>query len=111
MQAYKFLRADGVAPFTGHRWPLPRGGNPGAWVEAETVEPCRRGIHGCACDDLPYWLHGELWEIELDGDVQRVGHKLVARRGRLLRQVEAWNDESARDFSFACAERVAGYAA
>lgn len=110
-RAYKFLRAGGVAPFTAHRWPLPRCDEPGTWVETAVVEPCRRGVHACTHEDLPYWLQDELWEIELEGDVRRVGHKLAARRGRLVRRVDAWNAESARAFSLACAERTARYAA
>jgi hypothetical protein len=80
-------------------------------VEAGAVDPCRSGVHACTRDDLPYWLQDELWEIDLEGDVQRVGHKLVARRGRLVRRLDAWNGDSARDFSLACAHRVAGFAA
>src|SRR5262249_3229698 len=94
-RAYKFLRPGGVAPFTSYAWPLPQGEEPGAWVEVETVEPCRRGVHACTRDDLPYWFQDELWEVELDGEVQRVGHKLAARRGRLVRRVDAWNAERA----------------
>ena len=40
MIAYKFLQPDGVAPFTGFRWPRPNG-DAGDWVEAETVDPDR----------------------------------------------------------------------
>ena len=110
-RAYKFLRPGAVAPFTAVRWPRPEGDGPGAWLEATGVEPCRRGLHACAREDLPYWLQEELWEVELDGDVQRVGHKLVARRGRLVRRIGAWDAGAARAFSLDCAGRAAGYAA
>jgi hypothetical protein len=109
-RAYKFLRPGAVAPFTAVSWPQPRDGEPGAWIETAAVEPCRRGVHACTREDLPYWLQDELWEIELDGDVQRVGHKLVAQRGRLVRRIAAWNDEAARAFSRDCAGRAASYA-
>jgi hypothetical protein len=109
-RGYKFLRPGGIAPFTLHAWPLPRDHQPGDWVETDGVEPCRRGVHACAREDLPYWFQDELWEIELEGAVTRVGHKLAASRGRLVRRIEAWNADSARAFSRACAERTTGYA-
>jgi hypothetical protein len=107
---FKFLRAGGVAPFTGTRWRQSANGGPGEWVDAGRVEVCRRGIHACAREDLPYWFQEELWEIELGGEVQRTGHKLVAPRGRLVRRVDAWNADAARSFSLACAERAAAIA-
>jgi hypothetical protein len=54
--------------------------------------------------DLPLWLGlGELWEVELDGDVVEQERKVVARRGRLLRRVEVWDDAANRAFLEACA--------
>jgi len=98
--AYKFLRAGGLAPYTGFRWPV------GDWVEAGGVDPCRDGIHACAVRDLPIWLGPELWEIELGGEVLAQARKLVAPRGRLLRRFDAWDDALIRDFGRACVKRV-----
>ena len=39
------------------------------------------------------------------GVVEDDGQVLVAERGRLLEQVAAWNEASARDFARACAAR------
>lgn len=110
-RAYKFLRDGGIAPFTALAWPRPEGDMAAVWVDGGTVDPCRNGVHACGRNDLPYWIQDELWEIDLDGDVQRVGHKLVARRGRLVRRIDAWNPQTARVFSLACAGRAAEYAA
>jgi hypothetical protein len=96
MIAYKVLDSGTVAPFSRHPWPE------GEWVEAEAVEPCRSGIHACRPSDLPYWLGPELWEIELDGDVVEGERKVVARRGRLIRRISAWNDELLRAFTASC---------
>jgi hypothetical protein len=93
---YKVLDAGGVAPFTRFAW------REGEWVEAETVHPCRSGIHACRVRDLPYWLGPELWEIELDGDVTEQQRKVVARRGRVLRRVPEWNLELLRAFTASC---------
>jgi hypothetical protein len=102
--AYKFLRADGTSPFTGFRWELPNGG-PGRWVEA-SIDPCRSGIHGLRVGDLPLWAGRTLWEIELDGEVREERSKVVATRGRLLRRIDAWDDDFRAEFTRECADRA-----
>lgn len=100
MIAYKFLTDDGVAPFTGFRWPTDE------WVDAAAVEPCFSGIHACTVEQLPYWLGPQLWEIELDGDILRQARKLVAARGRLVRRHEGWNDQLRAGFATNVLERT-----
>jgi hypothetical protein len=100
--AYKFLRRGAIGPFSRFAWPT---GSPGAWVEAEP-HVCASGIHACEVEDLPYWIDAELWELELDGAV-RAERKLVARRGRLLRRIESWDERSARAFADSCAAAAA----
>jgi hypothetical protein len=102
--AYKCLRPGGTSVFTAFRWPLPNGA-PGPWVEAE-IEPCRSGIHACRIGDLPYWVGRELYEIELGGEVIAEPTKVVAPRGRLLRRVDAWQDELCDAYTRACADRA-----
>ena len=97
MTFYKVLRPGRVAPFSGLVWP-----EPGEWVEADGVDPCRRGIHACGLRHLPHWLGPELWEIELDGGIVEEGRKVVAPRGRLVRRIEAWEDAAARAYVDAC---------
>ena len=96
MNAYKFLRPGAIGPFTGFQW------EPGVWVEAD-ASPCASGVHACRIEDLPFWSNDELWEVELDGEVLEAERKVVARRGRLVRRVDAW--------SAASAQRLAGDAA
>ena len=96
MIAYKLLADGCVGPFSRFRWPA------GEWVDAEAVETCRSGIHACRVRDLPFWLGPELWEIEFDGDVSEQERKIVARRGRLVRQVAAWNPDLLRAFTSSC---------
>jgi hypothetical protein len=84
MRAYKFLDADGLAPFTAFRW------TPGVWVEASGAEPCRAGVHACAPADLSHWLAASLWEVELDGEIVETRHKIVGARGRLVREVDRY---------------------
>jgi hypothetical protein len=102
--ALKCLHEDGIAPFSRLAWPLPTDQAPGVWVEAEP-HACASGIHACLPEALPYWLTDHLWTIELD-DVQPAEHKLVARRGRLLEWVRAWDDEAMRDFAVDCTARA-----
>jgi hypothetical protein len=110
MIAWKFLAPGAIGPFSRVTWPTPAGDAPAPWVEAK-VHPCTSGIHACEVSDLPYWLHAELWEIELDGSVARAGHKIVAPRGRLLRRIEAWDRNSMLAFCAACTARVRAVAA
>lgn len=106
MRAYKFTAGDAVGVFTRFPWPVPAGGNPGAWVNAPAAaQVCEMGVHACRTGDLPYWLGRELWEVELAGDVIEAQHKLVASRGRLVRRIEGW-PELERPFAESCAARV-----
>jgi hypothetical protein len=103
MKAYKFLRPDGTGVFTGFRWPLPAGG-PGEWVGAD-LNPCHSGIHACAEHHLPLWISRVLYEVELDGEIVDDVMKLVASRGRLLRRVDAWDEQASADYTRMCADR------
>jgi hypothetical protein len=102
--AYKFLRPEGVGVFTGFGWPLPGDGGPGEWVEAP-IEQCGSGIHACRLRDLPYWVTRALYEIELAGEVVEGRKKVVATRGRLVRRIEAWDDEARDAYVDMCAAR------
>jgi len=106
MIAYKFLRAGRLGPFSGFPWPAP-----GQWVRgSDTRILCREGIHACRLQDLPWWLAEELWEIELDGEVQPDEHKVIARAGRLRSRVAAWTPGCATQYGEACAWRARDHA-
>jgi hypothetical protein len=90
--AYKFLDEGAVSPFAGFHWPA------GEWVDADAADPCRRGIHACRLQDLPFWLGRELWEIELDGAVVGQQRKVVASRGRLIRRLTEWDGALLAEF-------------
>lgn len=105
MKAYKFLAEDGMGVFSRFAWPLPNGG-PGAWVESDDVEPCRSGVHACRLIDLPYWVAPMLYEIELEGPVDRQAIKVVAPRGRLIRRIEGWDDATREAYTQMCRDRA-----
>jgi hypothetical protein len=110
--AYKFLAAGAIGPMSRHRWPVPTGGAPGAWVEAKRpLAVCSTGVHLCRPGDLAHWLHDELWVAELDGERIAGVDCVVAERARLLRRVEAWQEGGAERFAAACAEHAAELAA
>jgi hypothetical protein len=97
--AYKFMRLGAAGPFSGVGWER------GQWVEGGPKEPkpCRRGVHACRPEHLPYWLSEELWEVELDGEIAATDYKLVAERGRLVGQLEGWDRRAFERFAQSCA--------
>jgi hypothetical protein len=103
MLAYKFLDAAGRSPFTATRW------LPGEWVEANTVEPCRVGVHACRAADVAHWLAASMWEVELAGEIVETRHKLVASRGRIVGPVEGY-EPAARELASVGAWRARGRA-
>ena len=105
LSAYKFLCAGAVGPFSGIVWPQPAGGGPGMWVARDD------GLSACESRHLPMWIREELWEVDLDGGVRSVGHKLLAPRARLARRIDAWSPELAGRFAEFCVGRAAQHAA
>jgi hypothetical protein len=106
MEALKFLRPGRVAPFTGVTWPPP-----GQWLaSAAPPELCRAGVHALLPDVLATWIAEELWRVELVGRQELARGVMVAPRGRLLDRVEAWNDQTAREFARACVAHVGAQA-
>ena len=106
MEALKFLRPGRLAPFTGVTWPPP-----GHWLASATPpDLCRAGVHALLPDALATWTTEELWRVELDDARELAPGIMVAWRGRLLGRVEAWNDQTARDFARACATHVRDHA-
>ena len=105
MIAYKFLRRDGTAVFSGFTWPIPPNGRAGRWVEAP-VDPCRSGVHACRPRDLPYWTGEVLYEVELDGEIVEQRSKVVAARGRIHQRIDAWDEAAAEEYTRRCADRA-----
>jgi hypothetical protein len=92
MTTYKFLAKGALGPISGFAWPVPRGGEPGAWVEVEgPLVQCARGVHVCRTLDLAHWIHDELWEVEAAGDATDGVDCVVVQRARLVRPIDAWS--------------------
>jgi hypothetical protein len=107
--AYKFLAADAVGPISRVAWPQPAAGRPGDWLEIDgPVALCQSGIHACLPEHLAYWLHEELWRVELDGEAAAGRDCVVAGRGRLLEKVHAWSEQNgAQRFAAAVRDHAA----
>ena len=113
MRAFKVL-IDGRSPFTGRRWPLPQGEEPGQWVHASASGPlavCVNGVHACTIGQLAQWIGEELWTIELAGEILETDEALVAARGRLLGPVAGWDQAARKAFAADCAARARQLAA
>ena len=103
MDAYKWLLAGGRSAFTGFRWPLPQGGQPGGWVEVGgPLALCRNGVHACRVDQLPHWLGPELWMVQLDGEVVEFDQVVVSSRARLVETVPSWSAWGRAEFARDC---------
>jgi hypothetical protein len=102
---YGFLGEGAVAFLSGFRWPQPTDGQPGAWVRAGTDAP-PEVVRGVPVEQLPWWLDDELWELELGGSLVTAGRALAGDRARLVRRVDAWTGETARELVAACERRV-----
>ena len=90
-RAWKFLDEGSRGIFSGFVWPTSGvSGAPGPWVESHEVIACEQGVHACSVEQLAWWMSAQLWEIELAGPIVVNGPKMVAKRGRLIRLVDAW---------------------
>ena len=91
---YKFLATGAIGPIPRFAWPRPpRPGTPGAWLDvAGPVQPCRQGVHVCGKDQLAYWLHEELWRVEVSGPAVDGADCVVVPRARLIEPLAAWSD-------------------
>ena len=67
---------------------------------------CANGLHLVTHDQLTEWLGPVIWEAEVDGEVIDAVDKVVARRARVVRRLDTWNETTARLFAADCAEHV-----
>lgn len=123
--ALKALEKDGSGPWSGAAWPLPENGKPGKWLSVRgQLIPCQRGIHGAKLADIDKWIgfaptvdgkfinpYRRVFVIELQDVYRRVGdNKLIARRGRLLREVklrtETWYEMGDMKHAIECARNA-----
>ena len=104
---YKFLDPGGRPRWGTGIWHLPDGGRPGEWMpEITGLVPGRRGYHVATPGQLVDWLGPELFEAECRGEHIAHGNVHVFGEARLVRRIDAWNDQTARLFGADCAERA-----
>jgi hypothetical protein len=103
--AYKFTRPGAVSAFRDFTW------QPGEWIEVEgDLGLCRNGVHACRVEALPRWLDDELWRVEVDDVHSELDGLVVARRGRLVERVLAWDTEASRELARSCVARALEFA-
>ncbi len=107
---YKVLSGDKSFNGGEYEWSLPTKNPDGTWTPGEWTDPvadklipCGNGYHLCHREDLIQWLGPDIYEAEADNEIIEDDDKIVTRRARLLRKVEAWNDRTARLFAVWCA--------
>jgi len=99
--AYKFTRSGARSPFTGFRWQV------GEWVEVEgEIGLCANGIHACRVEALPRWVDEELWRVEVEEVEAELEGVVLARRGRLVDRIAAWDAATSRELARSCARRA-----
>jgi hypothetical protein len=50
------------------------------------------------------WLGPVFWEAEAEGETIDAGDKIVARKARVTKRIDTWNERTARLFAADCAE-------
>ena len=105
MFAYRFLAKGGLGAVNQFLWPLPEGSMPGAWIGPQ-ADSTTLGVYAQQLSDLPYWVHDELYRVELRGSVQTLSLGVLASEMRLVERVSGWNESLRRDFGEACVERL-----
>ena len=79
LNAYKFLGPGARGIYSGFRWPAPRNGPPGDWVDVRgALEPGSNGVHALRTRRLVDWIDDELWLVELADEVEEIDDMLVA---------------------------------
>jgi hypothetical protein len=106
--AYKFLATGAIGPVSRFSWPQPLAHRTGDWIDSDgPLALCRHGLHVCGKDQLAYWLHEELWRVEIAGAAIDGIDCLVTARARLLEPVSAWSQGGAQAFAVAVRDRAA----
>lgn len=105
MFAYRFLAKGGLGAANQFVWPLPAGSTPGSWVGPQ-ADTTTLGVYAQRLSDLPYWLHDELYRVELRGGIQTLSLGVLASEMRLVERVHGWNESLRRDFGETCIERL-----
>ena len=89
------------------KYELPKGKRKGKWMEVEgELVMCENGFHACTREQLPYFCGTELWEVELDGVLDKPdARKVCARRMRFVRKLN-WSRKDMEDYAQNCADQA-----
>jgi hypothetical protein len=101
MHAFRFLAKGAMSVSSQIAWSKPQRGRPGEWLGRGT-EGTRRGVLAHRVDDLPYWVHDELYRVELRGPIEELSTGILARELRLCAQIDEWTEATRFDFGHDC---------
>lgn len=111
LRLYKVLRRDGTSPYVGYPWPLPSGRCPGRWVTASGApDVCANGLHLLKRAGLTDFPGPRLYVVEAAGEKSFSLTVVSARRARLLRRVESWNERALISWLCDCVEHATNLA-
>ena len=109
---YKVLDGNKSCNGGDYEWSLPTKNDDGTWTPGDWTEPiegdlvaCEHGYHLADKSQLVQWLGRDIYAAEAE-EAHNDGEKWVARRVRLMRKIETWNDRTARLFAVWCAREA-----
>lgn len=99
MPAYKWFLTGRVDPQSENAEVWPEPAEVGGWVNMSGSRlRRRRQSTASTLRDLPNTIWQELWQVELDNPKTNGEGVIAAARGRLVRRIDAWNEDTARKF-------------
>jgi len=88
-------------------WKLPKNGQPGDWMRLINGPLSEaNGYHLYRARDLVSHLGPVIYEAEASGEWFETDQDVIVREARLVRRLDTWDADTARDFAAACAEHV-----
>jgi hypothetical protein len=99
MATYKWLRKWRVDPQSDNNQVWPEPAADGGWVKMGGSRlRKKRPSTASTLRDLPNTIWQELWEVELDNPTTNDHGIVTAKRGRLIRRINEWNEHTAKQF-------------
>jgi len=117
MTLYKFTDESGRTHNGEFQWSLPVQNTDGSWTPGNWAPPivgrlhvCKRAYHAAKNEQILSWLRPRMFEIEFRARHYTKrwpnGDKVYGRQARLIREVTAWNNRTARLFAVWCARQA-----
>ena len=110
---YKMLDINGCSCHGGnYKWSLPEQGADGSWIpgawtpKIKELIPCTQGWHLAKDSQALTWLSERIFIAEYSGKIIHNSDNVIVSQCRLLRELTAWNERTARLFAVWCARQA-----